>query len=92
MIAKVDDPLVAKWELQDRLAKGLEEYRKLKEMLTTAEAAAVLGITPQSVRRQINRGRIAAEKRGRDHFISRAEVERYAASRKMGRPATAAPR
>lgn len=56
------------------------------DMLTTHEAAAILGITPESVRRQINRGRLRGEKRGRDWFVSRAEVARYQAERKVGRP------
>ncbi len=58
-------------------------------LLTTREAAALLGIAPESVRRQINRGRLAGTKHGRDYFISHAEVLRYQRQRKVGRPAKA---
>jgi excisionase family DNA binding protein len=46
-------------------------------MLTTREAADRLGIQPRSVVQLIRRGRIKAEKRGRDYFVEAAEVLRY---------------
>jgi len=55
-------------------------------LLTTAQAAKRLGITPDSVRHQIARGRLLGEKRGRDYFIPAIEVARYATARRMGRP------
>ena len=50
-------------------------------MLTTHEAAERLGIKPRSVVALIRRGRLAAEKRGRDWFVEAAEVERYKSER-----------
>lgn len=52
------------------------------QMLTTHEAADRLGIKPRSVVQLIRRGLIQAEKRGRDYFISTAEVESYEQKRK----------
>jgi excisionase family DNA binding protein len=60
---------------------------KIKD-LTTTEAAAVLGVRRDTVKRYILRGLLAATKRGRDWFISRAEVKRFQAGRRSpGRPA-----
>jgi excisionase family DNA binding protein len=55
-------------------------------MLTTTEAAERLGISKRSVARLIKRGRIAAEKRGRDYLIEEAEVERAQTRPGRGRP------
>jgi excisionase family DNA binding protein len=58
-------------------------------MLTTKEAAAVLGIQPRTVTRYILRGLIHAEKHGRDYFISHDEIERFKQERrKPGNPGT----
>jgi len=46
--------------------------------LTVPEAAALLGISPDAVRMAIHRKRLRSTKKGRDHFIEPAEVERYA--------------
>jgi excisionase family DNA binding protein len=46
-------------------------------MLTTREAADRLGIQARSVVQLIRRGRLKAEKRGRDYLIEAAEVKRY---------------
>jgi excisionase family DNA binding protein len=46
-------------------------------MLTTTEAADRLGIKPRSVVQLIRRELLAAEKRGRDWFITMEEIERY---------------
>ena len=47
-------------------------------MLTTAEAAAIIGCRPASVKNLCQRGKIpGAEKRGRDWFIPRASAEAY---------------
>lgn len=55
--------------------------------LTTTEAAAELDIQPGSVKRLCQRGTLTAEKRGRDWFIPRQEVERYKVERRnVGRP------
>lgn len=53
--------------------------------MTTAEAAAALGLAPSTVRRQIAQGRIRARRAGRDWRISEAEVERYRAE-SLGQP------
>lgn len=45
--------------------------------LTVPQAAALLGLSPSSVRHFINRGMIKGEKRGRDWFITQEEVDRY---------------
>jgi excisionase family DNA binding protein len=47
----------------------------MTELLTTAEAATRLGIKPVTVRRYIEQGRLPATKRGRDHFISAADLD-----------------
>ena len=52
-------------------------------MLTTAEAAALLGIKPGSVRALIKRGLLEATKHGRDHLITQEAIERYQASRRQ---------
>lgn len=53
--------------------------------MTTAEVAELLGITPTTVPRQIEQGRIAARKVGRDWHVTPREVERYRA-RSLGQP------
>ena len=45
--------------------------------MTTNEAATLLDLSPKTVRRQIENGAIAATKRGRDWWVTPAEVERY---------------
>lgn len=51
-------------------------------MLTTTEAAALLGIKPGSVRALIARRLLRAEKKGRDHLIDQLELDRYLAERR----------
>lgn len=51
-------------------------------MLTTAEAAARLGLQPVTLRKYIKDGTIKAAKHGRDWFISTDEVDRYQQERK----------
>ena len=38
-------------------------------LVTTKEAAQILGVTPVRVRQLIKDGRLVAEKRGRDHLL-----------------------
>lgn len=52
------------------------------ETLTTTQAAALLNIQPRSVVQLIRRGLLTAEKRGRDYFITRDELERYQRARR----------
>lgn len=56
--------------------------------MTTAEAAARLGVTPEAVRKAIKRGNMTAAQHGRDYWIEAEEVDRYAAAPKDrgGRP------
>lgn len=56
-------------------------------MLTTAQAAALLSLAPDTVKRHCQRGVIKAEKIGRDWLIPEEEVTRYRAARHgPGRP------
>ena len=45
------------------------------------QAAAELGVTPDTLRQQIHAGHVTAIKLGRDWIVTRAEVERYRAER-----------
>ena len=62
--------------------------KQVSTMLTTTEAAARLGVTPEAVRKAIKRGHMTATKHGRDWLVSEEEVERYADKprNKGGRP------
>ncbi|HEV8699219.1 MAG TPA: helix-turn-helix domain-containing protein [Candidatus Limnocylindrales bacterium] len=55
-------------------------------MVTLSEAAQGLGIRPATLRAQIARGRISAEKRGRDWHVTVKEYERYRAEVQLARP------
>ena len=46
--------------------------------LTLAEAAAQLGLSPDTLRIQVNRGKLKAVKPARDWLVTQAEVDRYA--------------
>jgi excisionase family DNA binding protein len=61
-----------------------------EELLSVAEAAQELGLTPPAVRRAIMRGLIEPVRLdGRTNVISRAQLEKYRAEHRgrMGRPA-----
>ena len=45
--------------------------------MTLREAAAILGITPDSLRQAIARGSLKASKRGRDWWVTRKAIEEY---------------
>ena len=45
--------------------------------MTLKEAAAVLGLRPDTLRKQAQRGVLRAERRGRDWWVEPAEVARY---------------
>jgi excisionase family DNA binding protein len=54
---------------------------------TTDEVAELLNIKPRAVRMHIERGNIAATKRGRDLFITQAALDTFKSNRKgPGRP------
>jgi excisionase family DNA binding protein len=61
------------------------------ELLSLRSAAELLGITPDTLRAQIHRGRLTAIKLGRDWLVRRDEVARYAAARRRERRAGEAP-
>jgi excisionase family DNA binding protein len=45
--------------------------------MTLTEAAAILGVTPDTLRQQIANGKLRARKVGRDWTVTPKEVERY---------------
>jgi excisionase family DNA binding protein len=53
--------------------------------VTLKEAAASLGITPDSLRQAIARGALRAVKFGRDWFVTAEEVERYRVENRRAR-------
>jgi excisionase family DNA binding protein len=55
------------------------------KLLTTNEAAEQLGISPQQVRLIIRRGKLPAERQGRDWFIKQSDL-RLVKVRPKGRP------
>lgn len=62
-------------------------FAHMDEVLTTEEAAEVLGVTVTTVRSHIRNGRIEAKKRGRQWWITMNEAIRYRdRPQKTGRP------
>ena len=45
--------------------------------MTLKQAAAILGVTPDTLRQQIRAGSLKADKMGRDWFVTTSEVQRY---------------
>ena len=45
--------------------------------MTLKEAAERLNLSPSTLRVQIRNGKLRSSKRGRDHWITEGEVERY---------------
>jgi excisionase family DNA binding protein len=60
----------------------------MENLYTTDGAAKFLGVSQARVRSLIKEGRLAAEKRGRDHMIQEADLELFAKSGRqpVGRP------
>jgi excisionase family DNA binding protein len=58
------------------LATGRTTFGEMS-LVTTKEAAQILGVTPVRVRQLIKEKRLAAEKHGRDHLLQDREVERF---------------
>jgi excisionase family DNA binding protein len=52
--------------------------------MTLIEAAAIIGVTPDTLRQQIANGKLRASKLGRDWWVTRREVERYGAEHRRG--------
>lgn len=55
-----------------------------RDEMTLAEASALIGVAHGTLANQALHGRLRATKRGRDWFVTEAEVERYA--REQRRP------
>jgi len=49
----------------------------MSRSLTLTEAAALLGVTPDTLRQQIHNGALKARKVGRDWTVTEREVDRY---------------
>lgn len=65
----------------------LEQHPYTVEYMTLAEAGKESGLSPDTLRRQINNGRIEAIKRGRDWLIDELSLVNYLESRSpAGRP------
>ena len=52
--------------------------------MTLKEAAALLAMTPDTLRQQIRAGSLHATKHGRDWWVAPAEVERYRVEHRRG--------
>lgn len=52
--------------------------------MTLVQASTILGVTPDTLRQQVHRGRLVAVKVGRDWFVTPREVARYDQQRKKG--------
>jgi len=46
-----------------------------KDLITTTEAANILGLDPSAIRHRIRKGKLKAERVGRDHLVSRRVIE-----------------
>ena len=57
-----------------------------EKLLTTLDAAAILGCSPAHVRWLIRAGKLPRRALGRDYFLTRAEVDRYRPAHPAGRP------
>lgn len=62
-------------------------------MLTLAQAAAQLGLSPTTLRNQVNAGRLEATLVGKTWVVTQEAIDRYRAERmgRIGRPAKAKP-
>jgi len=61
-------------------------------LMTTKEAAQILGVTPVRVRQLIKDRRLVAEKRGRDHLLEDREVDRFKRNGRLSGPKGGRPR
>ena len=59
-------------------AKEMSNNFNPSEWITTAEAAELTGYTARYIRKALKRGILKGQKRGRDWFVSKAQVEAYA--------------
>ena len=58
------------------------------EMPTLAEAGAILGVSPATLRRQVHNGKLRATLVGKTYTVTTREIERYRAESlgRIGRP------
>jgi excisionase family DNA binding protein len=49
----------------------------MEQLRSLADAARALGIAPDTLRAQVHRGRLQAQKVGRDWLVTSDEIERY---------------
>jgi hypothetical protein len=54
---------------------------KIKDPITTIEAARILGLDPSALRHRIRKGKLEADKLGRDHVVSLKVIKAEAAKR-----------
>jgi excisionase family DNA binding protein len=54
--------------------------------MTLVEAAAILGLAPNTLRHQIRNRKLRARKMGRGWYVTAEEVERYRADSLKGKP------
>jgi len=55
--------------------------RNKQQPIPLVEAARIRGIPARTLRGAVSRGRLPAERMGRDHFVTLADVDAYLASR-----------
>ena len=60
------------------ICPGCREEYSPKGYWTLAEASAILGVHPDTLRRQVRLGKLRAAKHGPIWWVTKAEVERYA--------------
>lgn len=65
---------------------ALHETDDRVEVLSTREAAVLLGVSPRTVLRAIRSGALAATRQGKGYAIRRTDVRRYAARQASQRP------
>lgn len=53
----------------------------IKDPITTSEAAEILDRDPSGIRHMIRDGKLVAEKRGRDNYVSRRAILKIKAKR-----------
>lgn len=56
------------------------------DVLTTSEAASLLGVSPRRIRQLVDEGRVRGRKRGRDLEVDAADIVAYASSERKSGP------